>query len=90
MLVVSNQQRTTLREPCQCSFHDPAPRRVSLSLALIEFFLADLTDVRRVMIVHSCLIARGIIIALIQTKMLRRLGRWRWPLDDNGLESLRE
>jgi hypothetical protein len=36
------------------------------------------------------LMARGMIVALIQTKMLRRRGCWLWPLDDDGLEGLRK
>jgi hypothetical protein len=35
------------------------------------------------------LMARGMIVALIQTGMLRRLGRGLWPLDDDGRERLR-
>jgi len=36
------------------------------------------------------LMARGMIIALIQTELLRSLDRRLWPLDHDGLERLRE
>jgi peptidoglycan biosynthesis protein MviN/MurJ (putative lipid II flippase) len=63
---------------------------MALSPAFIEFFFADPAHMGRVVICGRGLITRGIIVALIQTAMLRRFGRWRWPLDDIGLERLRE
>jgi peptidoglycan biosynthesis protein MviN/MurJ (putative lipid II flippase) len=63
---------------------------MALSPAFIELLLADPANMRRVVRLRRGLMACGIIVALIQTEMLKRLGCWRWPLDDDGIKRLRE
>jgi hypothetical protein len=55
-----------------------------------RIFPADPANMRRVVVIHSCLMAGRIIVALIQPEMLRLRGSWLRPLDDNRIEPLRQ
>src|SRR5215208_6119820 len=48
LLVVAYQYGPAFRQPPQCTFHHPTPRRIAFHTRIIAFLLADLADVRDV------------------------------------------
>src|SRR6187200_258009 len=88
LLIIAHQDGSTLRQPSQGSFYYPAPCRVSLALAVVELFLTDVANVSLIVIVGYGLLARRIVVALIQTQMLRRGGSRFRPLDHHCLQRL--
>src|SRR5918997_223999 len=90
LLLIAHQDRPALREPTQCSLHDPPPRRVPLLARLVELLLADASDVGHVASSFHELLTRPVVIALVQAKMRGRLlGRLR-PLDRHSVEGRSE
>jgi len=47
---------------------------------------ADAADMRRVVTRFRCLVARWIVVAFVEAKVLWFLGGRFWALDDNGLD----
>ncbi len=65
---------------------DPSASRMLLVFFLVEFLFADSANVRSVFVLPGRLVARRIVVAFVQAKMLRfGLGRTR-PLYDHGFQ----
>ena len=74
VLVVADEKGATLQQPRERSFDHPAPCLVS-ALARFGFLFTDAPDVRPVVFVFGRFASTGIVVALVQTKVLRRLFR---------------
>ncbi len=61
---------------------------MSLTLMLVELFLADPPDVRDVMLFGNCPMPGGIVVGFVQAQVLRRLGRRCWPINDDRRDGL--
>src|SRR5260221_9902535 len=83
-LVVANEQRTALGEPRQRALDHPASRREPLLPGgQIELLLPDAAQMRDVVVACYRRRTRGIVVAEIQTQMLRSPWRWLWPWHDD-------
>src|SRR3954451_17473209 len=72
LLLVAHQDRSALREPAQCPLHHPPPRRVALlACVLVEPLLADPADVRHVVPIPHHLPRGLVVVAFVQTQVLR-------------------
>src|SRR5215218_4984621 len=72
LLLVTDQDGPTLREPAQSSLHYPAPRRITF-LSCRILLLADGPDVRGVAVALHHLPSWLLIVALVQAQVLRSL-----------------
>src|SRR5215208_1352403 len=88
LLLVAYQYGPAFRQPAQCTFHHPSPRRIAFHARIIEFLLADLADVRDVDPLFDDLPRWRFVVALVQAQVLitRRLFGGSGPLDHDGIE----
>lgn len=70
LLVVAYQYGPAFRQPAQCTFHHPTPRRIAFHTRIIEFLLADLADVRDVAPLFDDLPRWRFVVALVQAQVL--------------------
>lgn len=61
---------------------------MSFAATLIQFLFADPPNVRDIVSFHRRGVSRGIVIAFVQTQMLRRVVRWLRPIHNNRLNGL--
>src|SRR5215203_3084466 len=75
LLVVTHQYGPAFRQPAQCTFHHPTPRRIAFHTRIIEFLFDDLPRWR-------------FVVALVQAQVLitRRLFGGSGPFDHDGIE----
>jgi hypothetical protein len=85
-LPVAHQQPTTPGEPGQRAFHDPPAGRIALLPVGLEPFLSDAPDMRRLVVGDDGLMARRLVVALVQTEVLGCLCRGLGLPQHNGLE----
>src|SRR5215203_4498367 len=90
LLVVTHQYGPAFRQPAQCTFHHPTPRRIAFHTRIIEFLLADLADVRDVAPLFDDLPRWRFVVALVQAQVLitRRLFVGSGPSDHDGASSV--
>src|SRR5712691_11710172 len=88
--VIADQEGAAFREPSQRPFDDPTPRGMALFALLVQLLLANAPNVRGVAVCRNGGLPGRIVVALVQTQMLRmprgRLG----PLDHDRLQGCRE
>src|SRR5436309_2999506 len=86
----SHQQLAETVDPRECSFYDPAAWlgvRIRLLVPLLVFTAANMGDEPGVL--HD-LAARLIVVAAVETQMLRCLRRRRGPVNDRCCQGLGE
>jgi hypothetical protein len=66
------------------ALYHPAAGTVAWNESFVLLFLAPTANVRQIPIVLNDVPASRIIIARIQTQMLRRIGSRCWPCDDHA------
>src|SRR5918995_172510 len=91
LLVVTYQYGPAFRQPAQCTFHHPTPRRIAFHTRIIEFLLADLADVRDVAPLFDDLPrCWRFVVALVQAQVLitRRLFGGSGPFDHEMASSV--
>src|SRR4051812_14948286 len=87
LLVVANEQSPTLRQPGQGALDDPPMSRITLLASLAFLLLANAPDVSDITSLSHDFPARFVVIAFVQTQVLKRfvVGRL-WTLDHDRLE----
>jgi hypothetical protein len=85
MFVITDQNSSALREPTQRSLDNPAAGFVALFPITRFFLFANAADVGSMAPGDRRLPARGIVIAFVQAKVLRRGPCWLRPFDDYRL-----
>ena len=84
VLAVADEDRATLAQPSQGAFHHPAPSAEPESASCGARPAAP--NVRDVPVLGRRLASCGIVVALVQTPMLRPLATRHRPLDHDGLD----
>src|SRR5271157_5726698 len=85
MLVVTDQDRPALRQPCQRPLHHPAPCLATPGKPLLPAVLTDRPDVADVPFLLGHLMPGGIVVPLVQAQVLLDL-LGVGPLDDDRLD----
>src|SRR5215471_8003879 len=86
MLVVTHQDRATLRQPTERALDHPATRFVAWRAGTTLLQLAHLLDVRRVLVFRCHALAWLIVECLVQAKVLRNLLGRLWTLHDDRFD----
>jgi len=85
-LIITHQDRAAARQPGQSTLHNPAAGGIFLLPLLIEHFFADAPNVRNIAELCHSGFARGVVVAFVQTQMLRFLLSRFGSLNDDGVQ----